>query len=310
MAHIHTFAGGWFDRAGDRRRDPEWIGGQRDSLKSRFLPLSRLRALMELEPEFAIGWRSRIEVDAFIEAGATVVFLGLADGIAHFAIDVSEAEGGTPFREHGKYIDVRSIAAQGSGSDAAVLSQSRSLIDWHARHGFCAVCGSRSEAKEAGYMRQCRAQDCRAQHFPRTDPVTIMLVFDGNDNVLLGRQPRFVANSYSALAGFVEPGENIEEAVRREIREEAGITVGRVRYHSSQPWPFPSSLMIGCYADAETTDIHLDQEELEDARWFARDEIRTMVENWADENKLRMPPPLSIAHQLAHGWLRGDLAET
>jgi NAD+ diphosphatase len=306
MVHIHTFAGGWFDRAGDKRRDDAWLAGQRDNLQARFVALSKLRALMRPGPEPEIHWLGRLEVDAIVEAGATVVFLGLADGVAHFAVDVSEAEGGAPFREHGRYVDVRTAAMQADGRDAAVLSQSRSLVDWHARHRFCAVCGSASELAEAGYMRRCLAESCGAQHFPRTDPVTIMLVLDQADNVLLGRQPRFPPGVYSALAGFVEPGENIEEAVRREVREEAGIVCERVRYHSSQPWPFPSSLMIGCFAYAETTAIKLDQDELEDARWFTRAEIETMVESWADESQTRMPPPLSIAYQLARGWLRGD----
>lgn len=309
MEHVHTFAGGWFDRAGERRADAAWVAAQRDSLKARFVVLSKLRALMQVEPEFTIAWRGRLEVDPLIEAGAMTVLLGVADGVPHFAIDASNAEGGAPFPEHGKYIDVRSCANQGAARDAAVLSQSRSLIDWHARHGFCAVCGGPTEPRDAGYMRQCTADACKAQHFPRTDPVTIMLVFDSADNVLLGRSHRFVKNTYSALAGFVEPGENIEEAVRREVGEEVGLAVGRVRYHSSQPWPFPSSLMIGCYADVETTEIRIDPQELDDARWFTRAEVADMVEAWADESRLRMPPPLSIAHQLARGWLRGDLSE-
>jgi NAD+ diphosphatase len=306
MVHTHTFAGGWLDRAGDRRRDEAWLADRRDDLQARFVALSKLRALMRTEPELAVHWLGRLEVDAFVEAGATVVFLGLADDVAHFAIDVTEAEGGAPFREHGRYIDVRSAAMQADGRDAAVLSQSRSLLDWHARHGFCAVCGGPTVLAEAGYMRRCTAESCGAQHFPRTDPVTIMLVLGRDDNVLLGRQPRFPPGVYSALAGFVEPGENIEEAVRREVREEAGIVVDDVRYHSSQPWPFPSSLMIGCFAYAETAEIRLDQDELEDARWFSRPEIEAMVESWADEGRTRMPPPLSIAYQLARGWLRGD----
>jgi len=309
MNHVHTFAGGWLDRAGERRADRAWVEAQRDSAQARFLPLSELRALMQVAPEFTIAWRGRREVDRFIRAGAMVVLLGIDDEVPHFAIDVGGADGDAPFLEHGKYIDVRSCANQGSARDAAVLSQSRSLIDWHARHGFCAVCGSPSEPRDAGYMRQCTAEACKAQHFPRTDPVTIMLVFDGADNVLLGRSHRFVVNTYSALAGFVEPGENIEEAVRREVFEEVGLRIGRVRYHSSQPWPFPSSLMIGCYADAETTEIRIDPAELDDARWFGRAEIAQMVEAWGDDSRLRMPPPLSIAHQLARGWLRGDLSE-
>ena len=158
---------------------------------------------------------------------------------------------------------------------------------------------------EAGYSRKCDDKECGAMHFPRTDPVTSMLVVNG-DRCLLGRQKMFAPNSYSALAGFMEPGETIEEAVRRETWEEAGLRVGDVRYIFSQPWPFPSSLMIGCIGVAETTEITLDTDELEEARWFEREQVAEMVENWSDQNKLRMPAPLAIAHQLGRAWLRGD----
>jgi len=302
MAHVHTFAGGWFDRGGNLRRDADWLAKRLDDPTSRFLPMHQLRALMRLEGGLALGWRSREEAGPLLENGCQVVLLGAHEGVAHFAFDCSAAEQ-TPFRELGKFIDVRTIAMQADGRDAAVLSQARSLIDWHARHRFCANCGGPTEAKEAGYMRACAA--CKAQHFPRTDPVTIMLVLRG-DRMLLGRQPRFAPNTYSALAGFVEPGENIEEAVRREVLEEVGIRAGTVRYHSSQPWPFPSSLMIGCMAEAEDEEIRLDPDELEDARWFSREEIAGMVEHHNVEGRLRMPPPLSIAHQLAKAWLRGE----
>ncbi|MBT3534986.1 MAG: NAD(+) diphosphatase, partial [Rhodospirillaceae bacterium] len=173
------------------------------------------------------------------------------------------------------------------------------------RHGFCSVCGQPSRMGEAGYSRKCSDDDCGSMHFPRTDPVTIMLVLDG-ENCLLGRQKIFAPNSYSALAGFMEPGETIEDTVRREVMEEAGIKVGAVRYVFSQPWPFPSSLMMGCFAEAESTEINIDPNELEEARWFTRDQIRDMVDSWQDQSKLRMPAPLAIAHQLAAAWLRGD----
>ena len=304
--HIHTFAGGWFDRAGHVRRDELWLQAQKRRGDARYLVLSKLKALMEVEDEVRVSWRSGEEVREFAEDGAMVVLLGLHEGVPHFAIDITRSHDPRAFPEAGRYLDVRSAASQAAGDQAAVLSQGRSIIDWHARHGFCAVCGRPTEAKEAGYMRQCQAEDCRAQHFPRTDPVTIMLIFDEAENVLLGRQPHFDDGVYSALAGFVEPGENIEEAVMREVMEEVGITIGRVRYHSSQPWPFPSSLMIGCFAYAEDKEIHLDQEELQDARWFTRAEAARMVESCDDKSATRMPPPLSIAHQLARGWLRGD----
>lgn len=303
MAHVHTFAGGWFDRGGNLRRDPQWLAAQLAAPNGRFLPLWQLRALMDLRQGLALGWRSRDDVAAQLAAGCPVVLLGLHEGVPHFALDCSSAGESAPFREFGKFIDARSAAMQCAGADAAVLSQARSLVDWHARHRFCASCGGPTEAKEAGYMRACG--QCGAQHFPRTDPVTIMLVLR-QGRVLLGRQPRFAPMTYSALAGFVEPGENIEEAVRREVLEEVGIRVGEVRYHSSQPWPFPSSLMIGCMAEAEGDEIRLDPDELEDARWFSRDEIAGMVENHKAEGQLRMPPPLSIAHQLARAWLRGE----
>ena len=305
MAHVNTFAGSPLNRAGHERRDPEWLEARRRAPDARFLPLWQLRGLMELGAKLSISWRSADDVEPFRSRCANEIFLGLEDDIAHFAIDVSAAgenKADAPFQDLGKWIDVRSAAMSAPGEQAAILAQARSTLDWHARHGFCAVCGAPTAMREAGYMRKCDA--CGAQHFPRTDPVTIMLVLDDEGRCMLGRQPQFPKGSYSALAGFVEPGENIEEAVRREVREETGITVEDVRYISSQPWPFPSSLMIGCWGYAVTTDISLDLEELEDARWFSSAEIAQMVENWSDLQSTRMPPPLSIAHQLARRWLQ------
>jgi len=308
MAHVNTFAGSPLDRAANHRRDSDWIDARLHDAGTRFVPLWQLRPLMALGDPLTISWRGYDEVAPFVEQGANMIFLGMLDGKAHFAIDVSMAgpkKADAPFAEHGKWIDVRSAAASADQGDAAILAQSRSMIDWHARHGFCAVCGSPSAIREAGYSRKCTNDACGAMHFPRTDPVTIMLVLDG-DNCLLGRQKIFAPKSYSALAGFLEPGETVEEAVRREVHEEVGITIGDVRYVFSQPWPFPSSLMIGCFGYAESTDIVLDPVELEEARWFTRDQIADMVESWQDQSKLRMPAPLAIAHQLARAWLRGD----
>ena len=171
-------------------------------------------------------------------------------------------------------------------------------------HGFCAQCGAPSRIREAGYLRLCSNTDCGAQHFPRTDPVVIMLV-ESDGDCLLGRSARFPGSMYSALAGFMEPGESIEEAVRREVAEESGVTVGAVRYIASQHWPFPSSLMIGCVGTATDRAITLDPSELADARWFSRAEIAAMVDNWRAADGPRMPPPLSLAHQLARRWLAG-----
>lgn len=299
------FAGAPLDRAADRRKDGEWLSAQLMERDTRILPISRLRALINTEYDAEIGWCSPIETLDLLEANRPL-FLGLRDGMAHFAIeaDQREAPRDAIWPRRGKFIDVRSIAPSLPVGEAAILAQARSMIDWHQRHGFCAVCGAPSEMKEAGYLRQCSDEACGAQHFPRTDPVTIMLVFHEGD-VLLGRQPRFPDGSYSALAGFMEPGESIEECVRREIFEEAGVEVGPVRYVASQPWPFPSSLMIGCFGEAKTREITLDPAELEDARWFSRDEVVQMIERSETGEGLRMPPRLSLAHQLARRWLAG-----
>lgn len=176
--------------------------------------------------------------------------------------------------------------------DIAMMGHGFSLLKWHENHRFCSRCGTQSAMTQGGYRRQCPS--CGATHFPRLDPVTIMLVTDG-ERILLGRQPQFLPGMYSCLAGFVEPGESLEEAVRREVLEEAGVTIGTVRYLSSQPWPFPYTLMVGCIAEALTTDIDMDVTELEDCRWFTRDELGPML---AREGELKAPPPMAIAHQL------------
>lgn len=202
-----------------------------------------------------------------------------------------------------KTIDLRSIVYQGllSEEDTGALAQARSLLSWHQRHGFCANCGAPTNMALGGYRRDCPS--CGATHFPRTDPVVIMLVADG-DRVLLGRSHRFNDGMYSCLAGFVEPGETIEAAVRRETREEAGIVVGAVHYHASQPWPFPSSLMIGCMADAVSTEITIDTNELESARWFPRAELARMLAG-THKDGLTCPPPLAIAHHLIKAFVEG-----
>jgi len=306
---VHTFAGSPLDRAGVQRKQPDWLAMQAAAPQARFLTLHKLNAGMERGTDgLAIRWRERREIEPYLKAGGMLLFLGLDDGAPRFAVDLDPgvaAFGQPPFPGEGRFTDVRSAAMACAGPEAAILAQARSMIDWHARHGYCAVCGRPTAPAEGGYARHCTGETCKAQHFPRTDPVTIMLVVRGED-CLLGRQRRFAKGVYSALAGFMEPGETIEEAVRREVVEEVGIAVGRVRYNSSQPWPFPSSLMIGCIAEAEGRDIHLDLDELEEARWFTRAEIALMVESWKDDAATRMPPPLAIAHQLAKAWLRGE----
>jgi NAD+ diphosphatase len=205
-----------------------------------------------------------------------------------------------PGREDLKLVDLRSIATGGlvPQDKTAMLAAAKALMHWHARHRFCSNCGTPTEVAVAGWRRDCPV--CKAIHFPRTDPVVIMLAVDG-DACLLGRQPRFPKGMYSALAGFVEPGETIEAAVRREIREEAAVVCRAVQYFASQPWPFPASLMIGCFAEAESRSFEIDRVELEDARWFSRDETIALLEHRHPEG-LAAPTPMAIAHHLLKRW--------
>jgi NAD+ diphosphatase len=200
-----------------------------------------------------------------------------------------------------KVTDLRSIAVQGlvAADDLPPLAEAKALLGWHARHRFCSNCGSPTQLVQAGWRRDCPV--CKAQHFPRTDPVVIMLVISG-ERCVLGRSPRFAPTMWSCLAGFIEPGETIEEAVRREVLEEAGIICGEVKYFASQPWPFPSSLMIGCHAQALSDEIVIDREEIEAARWFDRAELATMLRREHKEG-LTTPPPVAIAHHIIRDFV-------
>jgi NAD+ diphosphatase len=234
------------------------------------------------------------------------IFLGVdAQGVALFAVsldkDMAERVAQQPNIE---LVDLRAIAMRGLVSPDVLgeLGGAKAMLDWHARHRFCANCGAPSRVSAAGWRREC--DNCGAQHFPRVDPVVIMLAIDG-DRCLLGRQARFAPGMYSALAGFLEPGETIEDAVRREVHEEAGIDCAHVTYFASQPWPFPSSLMIGCFARASSTEIVVDTTELEDARWFSRDEVRDMLEG-THATGLSAPKPFAIAHHLLKAFVDND----
>lgn len=203
-----------------------------------------------------------------------------------------------------RLLDLRSVAVQGAvpADEHGILAQGKALLHWHAKHRFCSNCGAPTSAARAGYRRDCAG--CGAQHFPRTDPVAIMLIARG-DKCLLGRQARFAPGVYSCLAGFIEPGETIEAAVRRETFEESGVRVGAVAYVMSQPWPFPMSVMIGCIGEAESEDLILDRDELEDARWFSRAEVGQMLDA-VHPDGFKIPPPLAIAHHLIRRWVRGE----
>ena len=306
METIHTFAGNPFDRGDSQRRDPAWLAAAARNPASRYLPLAQLNVLVRDAPELRLGWLSPAEV-ARLNIAVAPVFLGVLDDVAHFALDVSElgdAVHELNLDESWRFADARAAAMQLDAAETGIVAQSRAQVGWHRSHRCCSACGAPTESGRGGHVRICGV--CKAEHFPRTDPVAIMLILDG-DRCLLGQSlgPLARTGMYSALAGFIDQGESIEEAVRREIREEAGVIVGAVRYHSSQPWPFPSSLMIGCHGRALTTDISIDTSEMADVRWFSRDAVRSAL---AQQNPdLRVPGAIAIAHHLIKAWAEGDV---
>jgi len=299
------FGGNPLDRASNQRGDETWLQQQRMAPTSRYLLLWKLNVLLNAE-ETTLAWLDGSRIPAYdrgTDASEPVpipepALLGLLDGVAHYAVDVSSMD--DPFHElelNGlRWGEARSIATELPAAEAGILAQARSLLDWHKRHGFCAACGGTTEPGKGGSMRRCIV--CNTQHFPRTDPVVIMLVHDG-DRALLGRRAGR-AGIFSTVAGFIEQGETIEDAVRREVEEELGVTVDDVEYISSQPWPFPSSLMIGCFAHATSTDYRVDEEEIAEARWFTREELRAAMEGQAVD--FAIPGAVAIAHHLIADW--------
>ena len=285
-----AFAGSPLDRADHIRVDDEALAGLMN-WRAKVLLMDGL--LPGVDDMGGLVWGSLADVPE----NAELVFLGMLDGKAHFVPVPGEGADGPAYAMPRAW----QLMTQLSPPDLAIYGGARSLADWHARHRFCARCGSATKLVKGGWQRHC--DTCGADHFPRTDPVTIMLV-EHEGRLLLGRQPRFPPKMYSALAGFVEPGETIEEAVAREIHEEAGVRVRDVQYIASQPWPFPSQLMIGCTSVADDPTLNIDTTELEDARWFTRaelEEARAAGEKGTD--LLYFPRPFAIAHHLVCWWL-------
>ena len=291
MEGHNVFAGAFVDRSGHRRKDPEWL----DRLVSRpdaaFAPVWHDRCLIAGEPP-AIRLLERNRVTGLL-APEHAVFLGMFREQPAFAFEVdSESD---PYPDDGQFHDLRYLGGVLPAEDANVAAHAIALINWHRRKRFCSYCGAPTQPSAAGNTRTCTDTTCGKEVFPRVDPAIIVLVEDG-ERCLLGRQPAWPEGRYSTLAGFVEPGESLEDAVRREVLEESNIEVGAVRYHSSQPWPFPSSLMLGFTAVARSTDIRLVDGELEDAQWFTRKECRSCFP--------KLPFRLSIARRLVDDWLR------
>jgi NAD+ diphosphatase len=296
------------DRASERRQDAAAVAALEADPRARIHLISGEIVVAHKPQASARGGGD--PAFALAEAAALApwretVFLGLLDGAPRFAAGIDKAAV-DPLKSRADLLitDLRSIAMGGllAPEHLPPLAEAKAVLGWHARHRFCANCGTPSRVVDAGWRRDCPA--CGTQHFPRTDPVVIMLAIDG-EHCLLGRSPRFAPRMYSCLAGFIEPGETIEEAVRRETREESGIVCGRVAYFASQPWPFPMSLMIGCHATAVSTEITVDRSELEDARWFSRDEVVAMLLRRHPEG-LTVAHPIAIAHHIIRAWVEAD----
>jgi NAD+ diphosphatase len=303
------FAGSPLDRASEKRTDSNWIESKRRDPSSLVLPMWRLEPFMlgseKSEPPVELGLVETGIVDSLIDGGALCIFLGLDGDRAVFALDVSEAADPAnvgPLAGLGYFRDARVAASMVALKDAAIIAQAKAMIDWHQQHGFCPKCGAPTKIMDAGYRRLCGK--CNAEHFPRVDPVVIMLATYG-EACLVGRGKQFPPGMFSALAGFVEPGETIEEAVRRELMEEASVRVGEVTYYATQPWPFPSSLMIGCFAKAESRQAKVDENELAEVRWLERSVARDLIEG-KQVDGVRVPPPIAIAHHLIRAWALGD----
>lgn len=283
---VLAYLGNPLDRCANQRSNEAWLTSLLHQPTTRHIRMSGDKTFIR------DGKLQTFELANTLEC----VLLGVdAEGAGWFA---------SPARANDNLMDLRSLAVAGTlpRGELAILAQARSLLHWHERHGFCANCGVKTEMRDAGYRRHCAA--CATDHFPRTDPVIIIAVRH-ESRMLLGRQSTWPDGMYSTLAGFMEPGETIEEAARREVFEEAGIRVGEIQFHANQPWPFPSSLMIGLIGEALSDDIVVDPKELETARWFERDEVQSMLDRTHPQG-LSAPLPLAIAHHLIHACLQSS----
>ena len=286
------------DRATELRRDEAWLAARLADARTRVVPVWRNRNLLAPGDEPAPIYLA--PAPEVLASGEAPVLLGLVEDVAYFAIDVSRHDE-PPLAGRGRYLDLREVGPLLPRLDGAILAYARGMTIWQRRHMFCGRCGSPTESREAGHVRVCSSPDCGAPCFPRTDPAVIMLVHDGGDRVLLGRQRMWRTGQHSVLAGFVEPGESLEQAVAREVREEVGIAVTDIAYHSSQPWPFPSSIMLGFVARALEVELRVNRAELEHAAWYSREEVR----NSPEDDAFRLPRRDSISRRLIEDWLAG-----
>jgi NAD+ diphosphatase len=301
---LNTFAGNPLDRASDRRVDPAWIAAKLAAKDSLALAIWNGKPLVEKGPDGPqVAYLPASMAEELAGGGERLLFLGLWKDAAVFAIDLEGPADPTegPLQGAGAFEDLRAVALRLSAHDAAIAATAKQMFEWRRRHRYCASCGQPSEVADGGWKRKCPA--CDTEHFPRTDPVVIMLAVH-QGRCMLGRQEAWPAGMFSALAGFLEPGENIEEACARELFEEAALEAVSVRYHSTQPWPWPSSLMIGLIAEVANDQAAPDQTELAEVRWFTKQEARQLIAGTLPDTFA--PGAMAIAHQLLKSWSEED----
>lgn len=297
MENYNVFAGAFVDRSGERRKDADWLKEALQHADTSFVPVWGDRCLVGGDPLHAVLLKRR-QIENFVDEH-NLIFLGLFRGKAAFAVAI-DANVDPPYAELGEFQDLRYLGEVLPPDEANLAAHARALVLWHASQLFCGVCGSSARPITGGNSRVCLNTECGREIFPRVDPAIIVLVAHG-DRCLLGRSAKWPEGLYSTIAGFVEPGESPEDAVRREVYEETNVKVAALRYHSSQPWPFPSSLMLGFFADADAEnleDIRLNDGELEDAQWFTRKQLRSGFP--------KLPFRISIARRLVDEWIDLD----
>jgi NAD+ diphosphatase len=298
MERRHVFAGPYLDRATHLRTDPAYLAAALTDPRSLAVPVWNSRSLVTGDGDCRAALVGLARLPSGAATAERLIFLGEVAGAPCFACELDGAE--TPqLLDGASFGDLRTLASTLPAQDAGLLGYARAMVSWRQRHRFCGTCGAATRAAKGGHVALCSNTACGAEQFPRLDPAIIVLISDG-ERVLLGRQASWPAMRYSTIAGFVEPGESLEDAVRREVLEETGVRVDRVHYHSSQPWPFPASLMLGFTALAVSTEIRLNDAELEDARWFTRADLAS--------GEIRLPPGRSISFELIRHWREADTA--
>jgi NAD+ diphosphatase len=295
----NAFASGALDRKATQRGDAAWLAALRKAPETRLVPVWRNRTLVQGEENLEAVWISAHspEVADFGDPAEIWRFLGEWQSANYFTLDLSHLDE-PPWTEVGRFEDLRQVGLLLPEMHGAICAYARGLNHWHRHAQFCSKCGTATRSTEAGHQRACTNPDCDATHFPRTDPAVIMLIHHG-DQVVLGRQTQWPLGMHSILAGFVEPGESLENAVAREVMEEVGIEIETPEYHSSQPWPFPASIMLGFSAQARTTKLQVQLEELESAHWVSR----SFLQNSPEDETFRLPRKDSIARRILEDWM-------